>query len=353
MNLSRPILEDGNFFEAIALRHLIIESNEKRGIYIPNDVYLGEFNGTKHEHIMLNASDNDEIRGVLLYGINSSGKSSLMKSVGLSVILAQAGFFVPAVELRMGIFDKLFTRIVSRDNLYKGLSTFSVEMLELKNIFNRANEHSLVLGDEISQGTETLSALAIVSSAIIRLKELKARFIFATHLHQLIEIEKIKKLKNIIFLHLSVHYDKKSDRLIYNRKLNIGLGDSLYGLEFAKSLHMDKSFLNLANEIRDSLENAESELKKLRQKRRSRYNKELYMTKCALCDEGVEDIHHINPQHLADENGNINHYHKNHRYNLIPLCKKHHDMVHKGEIIINGFVMTDKGLQLHYKKIQK
>ncbi|NOR55614.1 MAG: DNA mismatch repair protein, partial [Sulfurovum sp.] len=160
MNLTRPIIEtqdDASFYEAVGLRHPIIESNDERGIYVPNDVFIGTNNGTRHNHITLNASDNEDILGVLLYGINSSGKSSLMKSIGISVVLAQAGFFVPAVELRFSLYDKLFTRIVSQDNLYKGLSTFAVEMLELKNIFNRADEKSLVLGDEISQGTETES----------------------------------------------------------------------------------------------------------------------------------------------------------------------------------------------------
>ena len=130
MNLSRPLIEEGNFYEAIALRHPIIEANDERGIYVPNDVFLGSNNNTIHNHITLNASDGEDVLGVLLYGINSSGKSSLMKSIGLSVVLAQAGFFVPAVELRFGLYDKLFTRIVSQDNLYKGLSTFAVEMME-------------------------------------------------------------------------------------------------------------------------------------------------------------------------------------------------------------------------------
>ncbi len=351
MHLVRPILEEGNFLEAVALRHPIIEANEKHGIYVPNDVYLGEPNSTKHDHIMLDASGGEEVRGVLLYGINSSGKSSLMKSVGLAVILAQAGFFVPAVELRMGIFRKLFTRIVSRDNLYKGLSTFSVEMLELKNIFNRADERSLVLGDEISQGTETLSALAIVSSAILRLEELGARFIFASHLHQLAEIEAVRKLQRLIFLHLGVRYDAATDRLIYDRRLKVGLGDSLYGLEFARSLHMDETFLRQADEIRRELVDGGSELKNLKKKKRSKYHKELFVARCALCDAPVDEVHHIAPQHLADEAGNIGHFHKNHRYNLIPLCKKHHEMVHRGEILISGFVMTNEGLQLHYDEV--
>jgi DNA mismatch repair protein MutS len=349
MNLSRRIIEEGNFYEAIALRHPIIEANSERGIYIPNDLFLGKNNHTKHNHITLNASDGEDVLGVLLYGINSSGKSSLMKSIGLSVVLAQAGFFVPAVELHLGLYDKLFTRIVSQDNLYKGLSTFAVEMMELKNIFNRADERSLVLGDEISQGTETESALAIVSSAILKLISLKSTFIFATHLHQLESIPQLQNLKHLIFLHLGIKYDAANDTLIYNRVLQLGRGDSLYGLEFAKSLHMDREFLQMAQTIRESLDYSGSEIKKLRRQKSSKYNKELFLAKCALCDANVEDVHHIAEQREANANGYIDHYHKNHKYNLIPLCKKHHTMVHEGKINISGFVMTSEGLKLHYE----
>ena len=353
MNLTRPIIETGNntsFYEAIGLRHPIIESNDERGIYVPNDVFLGQNNETKHNHITLNASNNEDILGVLLYGINSSGKSSLMKSIGLSVVLAQAGFFVPAIELRFSLYDKLFTRIVSQDNLYKGLSTFAVEMLELKNIFNRADEKSLVLGDEISQGTETESALAIVSSAILKLISLGSTFIFATHLHQLGNIPQLQGLKHLIFLHLGIRYDEDKDRLIYNRVLQLGQGDSLYGLEFAKSLHMDKEFLNMAQTIRENLNHSGSDVKKLRKQKSSKYNKDLYLSKCALCEENVEDVHHIAEQQTANSDGNIDHFHKNHKYNLIPLCKNHHHMVHEGKIIISGFIMTDAGLKLHYEE---
>ena len=349
MNLSRPIIEEGNFYEAIALRHPIIEANDERGIYIPNDIFLGQNNLTTHNHITLNSSEGEDVLGVLLYGINSSGKSSLMKSIGLSVVLAQAGFFVPAVELRFGLYDKLFTRIVSQDNLYKGLSTFAVEMMELKNIFNRANERSLVLGDEISQGTETESALAIVSSAILKLISLKSTFIFATHLHQLGTIPQLQDLKHLIFLHLGIKYDETNDTLIYNRVLQLGRGDSLYGLEFAKSLHMDREFLQMAQTIRENLDNSGSEIKKLRKKKSSKYNKDLFLTQCALCDEAVEDVHHIAEQQEANEDGHIDHFHKNHKYNLIPLCKRHHTLVHEGKINISGFVMTSEGLKLHYE----
>ena len=351
MNLSRPILEEnGNAYEAIGLRHLIIEANEQRGVYVPNDVYLGEGIETKHNHITLNASNGNKVNGVLLYGINSSGKSSLMKSIGLSVILAQAGFFVPAQELRLGMYEQLFTRIVSQDNLYKGLSTFAVEMMELKNIFNRATQKSLILGDEISQGTETESGLAIVAGAILKLLELDATFIFATHLHQLKNIEKLQKVDALILLHLGVTYDEENDTLIYNRQLQLGMGSSLYGLEFAKSLHMDKTFLKNAYEIRENLLGKSSELKQLSLKKRSRYNKKLYVTQCALCEESVDDVHHIEEQNLANDAGMIGSINKNHKYNLIPLCKKHHKLVHDGKVLISGFVMTSKGIKLHYEE---
>jgi len=351
MNLTRPLIEDGVFYEAIGLRHPIIESNDERGIYVPNDLFFGKNNNTEHNHITLNASNGEDVFGVLLYGINSSGKSSLMKSIGLSVVMAQAGFFVPALELRFGLYEKLFTRIVSQDNLYKGLSTFAVEMMELKNIFNRANERSLVLGDEISQGTETESALAIVSSSILKLLSLKSTFIFATHLHQLGSISELQNLKELIFLHLGIKYDESNDTLIYNRVLQPGMGDSLYGLEFAKSLHMDKEFIAMAHTIRESLNHGGSAIKKLSRQKSSKYNKNLYLSKCALCNDKVDDVHHIIEQQKADDRGQIEHFHKNHKYNLIPLCKKHHDLVHQGKITISGFIMTDAGLKLHYEEL--
>ncbi len=354
-NYTRPNLidlkgnEDRRFIEAIALRHPLIESREENGIYIPNDIYLGKLKEEiEHNHITLESGIKEDIKGILLYGINSSGKSSLMKSLGISVILAQSGFFVPCAKLEFVIFDKIFTRIVSYDNLYKGLSTFTVEMLELKNIFNRATKNSLVLGDEISHGTETESALAIVASSIKRLHDIGSLFVFATHLHQLTHIDTLKRLKDIVYLHLGVSYDEKEDRLIYNRKLELGSGDSLYGLEFAKSLHMDREFLDTAYKIRQEISGKFSELELLKKGKKSKYNKNVYLTKCALCDEKVEEVHHIAPQNSSDKEGNIEHFHKNHKFNLIPLCKKHHKLVHEGKITIQGFIMGEDGLKLHY-----
>ena len=351
---------NSNFIELIELRHPIIESTEQNGIYVPNDIILGDLNKSSKDYkdnvIIKNARpDNltdNKMHGVLLYGINSSGKSSLMKSIGIAVVMAQAGFYVPAKSMRFSLFDELFTRISGSDNIAKGLSSFAVEMLELKNIFNRATSNSLILGDEISHSTETMSGLSIVASAILKLASLKSIFVFATHLHQLPEIKEIEKLKNIICLHLSVLYNEQDDKLIFNRKLSHGSGSSMYGLEFAKSLHMDKEFLKVANDIRKRITDEFDSIERLSQKNSTMYNKDLYIAGCAICGAKVDDVHHIKEQQEADDKGFIGHIHKNHKFNLIPLCKKHHKAIHDGKININGFVTTSKGLELHYSNLE-
>ncbi|AXH14185.1 MutS-related protein [Malaciobacter mytili] len=352
--------DDENFLELIELRHPIIEANEEQGIYVPNDVILGQLTYASKEYKNnviiknsnpLNITDN-KMNGVLLYGINSSGKSSLMKSIGIAVILAQAGFYVPCKSMRFSIFDAVYTRISGADNIAKGLSSFAVEMLELKNIFNRATKKSLILGDEISHSTETLSGLSIVASAILKLAKLESIFVFATHLHQLPEIKEIEELRNIISLHLSVMYEDKEDKLIFDRKLAYGSGSSMYGLEYARSLHMDKEFLNVANDIRKRLSDDYTKVERLTQRKTSKYNKDVYASSCVICGKACDDVHHIKEQARANKDGFIGHINANHKYNLIPLCKEHHKLVHEGKININGFVATSNGLELHYTIIE-
>ncbi|AXH08943.1 DNA mismatch repair protein [Malaciobacter halophilus] len=353
--------DNENFLELVELRHPIIEANEEQGIYVPNDVVLGELSYASKEQKNnvivknsnpLNVTDN-KMHGVLLYGINSSGKSSLMKSIGIAVILAQAGFYVPAKSMRFSVFDAVYTRISGADNIAKGLSSFAVEMLELKNIFNRATKKSLILGDEISHSTETMSGLSIVASAILKLAKLESIFVFATHLHQLPEIKEIEKLRNIISLHLSVMYEDKEDKLIFDRKLAFGSGSSMYGLEYAKSLHMDKEFLSVANDIRKRLTDDYDKIERLTQKKTSKYNKDVFASTCVICGKACDDVHHIKEQARANKDGFIGHMNANHKYNLIPLCKEHHKLVHEGKININGFVATSNGLELHYTYLEE
>ena len=359
-NHARPMIidikDDENFLQIMQLRHPLIEVQERSGLYVPNDIVMGnrEYIDLPHpKTVMLDVDvcDGHDVEGVLLYGINSSGKSSLMKSIGIALLMAQSGFFVAASAMKFGLFESLFTRIVSKDNLAKGLSTFAVEMLELKNIFNRAGVKSIVLGDEISHGTETLSGVAIVASAIIKLKKLKTLFLFATHLHQLSSMEEIRRLKGVVDLHLAVEYDEKEDKLIFNRILQGGSGSSIYGLEFAKSLHMDSEFLQTANAIRKKLANEYDELELLTKAKTSRYNKKLYITKCVICGAPAEDVHHIHEKQRANAKGFIGHFHKDARHNLIPLCKEHHKAIHDGKIKVKGFIMTSNGLELDFEEL--
>ncbi|EDZ61630.1 DNA mismatch repair protein MutS [Sulfurimonas gotlandica GD1] len=359
---SRPMIvdvkDDENFMQVMQLRHPLIEVQERGGIYVPNDIVMGnrDYMDLPHpETVMLEVGvhDGHEINGVLLYGINSSGKSSLMKSIGIAVLMAQSGFFVSAAVMKFSLFDSIFTRIVSKDNLAKGLSTFAVEMLELKNIFNRATVRSLILGDEISHGTETLSGVAIVSSAIIKLSRLRSLFLFATHLHQLSTMKEITTLNNVVDLHLSVEYDEEKDALLFNRVLQSGSGSSIYGLEFAKSLHMDAEFLDIANKIRKRLANDFDELELLVKKKKSKYNKDLYVTKCVICGAVAEDVHHISQRSLADKAGFIGHFHKDNKHNLVPLCKEHHNDIHNGKLRVDGFMMTSNGLELQFEEQMK
>lgn len=336
-----------NFVEAIDLRHAIIERINDNSIYIPNDLILGnKKNAVNKDFFNELYGEKEHINGLLLYGLNSSGKSSYTKSLGIAIILAQAGFFVPAKYFRFSLFESIFTRITGSDNIYKGLSTFAIEMLEMKNIFNRANEKTLILGDEIAHGTETISALSIVSSAVNFLANNKASFIFATHLHQLKDIEEVSELKNVSSSHLEVLYDEDTENLIYNRKIKSGQGSSIYGLEFAKFMQMNSTFLKQAYSIRKRLSDNLDNLETISLNKKSRYNKNKIICNCSICGKLATEEHHINEQHTANDQGMIDHIHKNHKSNLVDLCEDCHKKVHKNELTIEGWVQTGEGRKL-------
>lgn len=336
----RPVIVDAageNFLQLTQIRHFLIEM---QGVnYIPNDIVMGNRDYLDipfPETVMLDphVHDGSLIRGMLLYGINSSGKSSLMKSIGIASVLAQAGFFVPAKAMKFALFDGIYTRIQSRDNIAKSLSTFGVEMLELNTIFSRATSKSLILGDEISHGTETLSAVSIVASTIMELTRKNSLFILTTHLHQLSQVNELTKLKSVVNLHLSVRYDQYSDRLIYDRILKPGRGSSVYGLEFAESLHMYPPFLENAKKLREKLTKEYDVLELSHQKEYIKRYREVVACECIICGALVRSV---SPRTPTGE-----HHH------LIPLCEKHTRMFNEGKIKLRGFIMTSQGLRLEY-----
>lgn len=339
--LVRPsIIESSNenFLQISGLRHLLVEA---QGIdYVPNDIVMGNrdyLDLPYPDTVMLDSKvhDGSNIRGVLLYGINSSGKSSLMKSIGISVALAQSGFFVPAKAMKFSLFDALYTRIQSRDNVAKSLSTFGVEMLELNTIFSRATARSLILGDEISHGTETLSAVAIVASTIMELSHKGCLFLMTTHLHQLSMISELSRLREVVNLHLSVRYDEESDRLIYDRLLKSGRGSSVYGLEFAESLHMNPNFLTNAKRLRENLAKEYDVLELGNQKEYIKRYREVVASECVICGALVRNL---------QKNPALKEHH-----HLIPLCETHSREISQGKIKLQGFIMTPNGLRLEYE----
>lgn len=327
----RPAIEDRHggrsYVDAVGLRHPVIERILSQTDYVPNSVRVGT----------------DGSRGMLLYGINSSGKSSLSKSIGIAVIMAQAGMYVPAAGMAYWPYRSLFTRIPSGDDLARGQSTFVVEVCEMRNILKRADRNSLVIGDELASGTESVSALAIVGAGIDALHARGASFVFATHLHDLCGLSRVRALEGVTVCHLGVRYDQGSQRLIYDRKLVAGQGSTLYGLEVCKSLSLGEGFLEVANEIRrEVLEVAPNVMSR----KQSVYNAGLYVDECGVCGARAEEVHHIEPQAMADDRGFVGHRHKNRLSNLVALCGPCHDKVHSGELKVDGYVQTSEGLSI-------
>jgi DNA mismatch repair protein MutS len=177
--------------------------------------------------------------------------------------------------------------------------------------------------------------------------------VFATHLHQLNDIKEIQDLHNVNSYHLKVHYDSETETgiLVYDRNLLPGSGDPIYGLEVAKAMQLDSAFIEKANDIRKTLMNINPELLTTK---KSRYNQDVYMHKCLICEGKAEHSHHIDFQCTADENNFIDHYHKNIDANIVPLCRPCHTKVHNKvngkQYFIKGYVETSDGRRLDYRE---
>lgn len=331
----RPSFSTGNsHLKAMQLRHPMIERFLTDVAYVPNDVSLGADSGPQ---------------GWLLYGMNAAGKSSLMKAIGLAVVMAQAGMYVAAEAFECTPFRHLFTRITASDNIYRGMSTFVVEMTELRNILQRADDRSLVLGDELCAGTEALSGLAIVSAGISELLKRSSTFVFATHLHDLVDIDVVKEALEagkVRACHLHVEVDVEKG-LIYDRTLREGIGHKTYGLEVCKGLGLPDSFIKQADDIRRTLMDIDATIAPTKG---SRYNARVSSKTCGLCGQPATEVHHIQPQKTADARGFHGHVHKNHGSNLVALCEACHLKQHKregpkgeGPHTITGYTKTTKG----------
>lgn len=240
----RPVVDDSTIIDIKKGRHPVIETQLPLGeTYVPNDVYL----------------DNEQQQIMMITGPNMAGKSALLRQTALIVLLAQVGSFVPAEGARVGLVDKIFTRVGASDNISLGESTFMVEMTEASNILNNVTPRSLILFDELGRGTSTYDGISIAWAIVEYLHEqprASARTLFATHYHELNEMAKIfKRIKNF-----NVSVKELDGKIIFLRKLEKGGSEHSFGIHVADIAGMPKSIVKRANVVLKELETDNSQV---------------------------------------------------------------------------------------------
>ncbi|MBI4682506.1 MAG: DNA mismatch repair protein MutS [Nitrospirae bacterium] len=237
-NYERPAVDNGNVIQISEGRHPVIEKLSGSEKFIANDCL----------------TDSGQNRILIITGPNMAGKSTYMRQVALIVLMAQIGSFVPAQEARIGIVDRIFTRIGASDIITKGQSTFMVEMIETANILNNATDKSLILLDEVGRGTSTFDGISIAWAVVEYIaKELRARTLFATHYHELTELSLVLDgIKN-----LNVAVREWGDEIIFLRRIEEGGADKSYGIQVARLAGLPEETIKRAREILSNLEKSE------------------------------------------------------------------------------------------------
>ncbi len=237
-NYERPVVDNGNVINISEGRHPVVERLSGAEKFIANDCL----------------TDSGANRILIITGPNMAGKSTYMRQVALIVLMAQTGSFVPAEEARIGIVDRIFTRIGASDIITKGQSTFMVEMIETANILNNATDKSLILLDEVGRGTSTFDGISIAWAVVEYIaKELKARTLFATHYHELTELSLV--LDGIRNLNVAVR--EWGDEIIFLRRIEEGGADKSYGIQVARLAGLPDETIKRAREILSNLEKSE------------------------------------------------------------------------------------------------
>ena len=233
----RPDVDESGVIEIREGRHPVVERVLKDSLFVPNDTFLGE----------------KENRVAILTGPNMAGKSTYMRQTALIVLMAQMGSFVPASHARIGVVDRIFTRVGASDDLSAGQSTFMVEMTEVADILRRATKRSLLILDEIGRGTSTFDGMSIARAVLEHCanpKTLGAKTLFATHYHELTELE--NSLPGAANFHLAVK--ARGEEIIFLRKILPGGADRSYGIEVAKLAGLPEKVLQRARQVLEELE---------------------------------------------------------------------------------------------------
>ena len=236
-NYARPLVDESAVLDIREGRHPVVERQLREGRFVPNDVHL----------------DADAAQVLLITGPNMAGKSTIIRQVGLIVLLAQVGSFVPAKTAHIGVVDRIFTRVGASDNLVGGESTFMVEMNEAANILNNVSSRSLILMDELGRGTSTFDGLSIAWSIVEYLhqrEDARPRTLFATHYHEMTELEdRLLRVKNF-----NVAVREEGDHVVFLHRLAPGPADRSYGINVAQMAGMPSVVVARAKEILARLE---------------------------------------------------------------------------------------------------
>ena len=317
--------ETGSTVHIQQIRHPLVELASPHVTFIRNDIHL-----------------DDDQRALLCYGNNAIGKSTLAKSLALAVLLAQAGSYVPAQAMTLRPFQAVYSRIHNNDHLFAGLSSFAVEMSELRTILQNATPYTLVVSDEMANGTESISATALVASSLHWLCQRQTKCIMATHLHDLPKY--IDPQDRIAIKHLHVEYDPVTQKLIYHRTLREGQGSSLYGIEVARAMALPFDFIEHALATRHRIAGSAT----VQDAPASAWNATVTRRQCERCGHTVLrdlEVHHIQPRAAATRGMLPDGTPMNRESNLMVLCQACHDEHHRGAFEIGPAIQTTDGVE--------
>lgn len=295
------------------LRHPVVENSKSlEENYVANDLSLGEKSQT-----------------LVIYGANSSGKSTILKALAINLIMNQMGCFIPVAKgSKISVVDSILTRMSTYDNLSQGLSTFTMEMTELQVALKYYNKRSVFLFDEIGRGTsvEDGEAIAYATLAYLNKPENNSITLFATHYHNLVEA--IAKISNLEIKHLSC-YTTSEGNLIFSRKLSDGPGEGSYGIEVARSCGLPEEIIRIAQRYSQEIAPIKT----------SRYNSKVVGDICPICKENpVQQTHHL----VEQKQGQVKQYEDqgavkgiNNASNLLMICSSCHEKITRGEIQVS------------------
>lgn len=301
--LTRPTMVDGahGIFRAVGLGNPVAEHYMKDYTdepFVKNDVTLDPT--SPH---------------MILLGLNGSGKSVLLKSVGMTVVMAQAGMFVPCCELTLSPFTRLDTRILTSDDIERGHSSYNSELLEMLQAIEYASPKSMFLADEMCSTTEWASAVSLVGQMIAELHDSGSTTLVTTHYHEILQHPNIKTLP-VQIKHMSTSIVPGAG-IVYDRTIADGPCAPSYGIRVAGAMGFSPTFIRSATVARDALMKADAIVAK-----KSRYNKAKVLSECEICGKPAVDTHHIVPQSEGTDNS---------LSNLMSLCKSCHQEAHSGK----------------------